>query len=80
MTVQFRVSAEAEAQCLPRLVDQFAQRGLIPSMLSTIHVGRTLEITIEHPTMDDISARLICERMERMPSVGSASVRRMRNA
>lgn len=76
MIMQFRIQAAAEAQCLPRLIDHFAQRGLIPSALSTTHVGCSLEIIIEHPTLDAETADLICLRMARIVSVQRASVSR----
>lgn len=74
MTAQFRIVAEAEAQCLSRLIDHFAQRGLIPSAISANHIGNTLEILIEHPTIDESSAALICERIERSVAVVSADL------
>lgn len=77
MTVRFQVRAEAEPQCLPRLIDYFAQRGLIPSAVSTTHIGRALDILIEHRTMDDEVARLICDRIARLPSVECATVSRL---
>jgi acetolactate synthase small subunit len=79
MTIQFRVLAEAEPQCLSRLIDHFAQRGLIPSSLSTMHVGRDLEIVIEHPTVEERTARIICERIARAPSVARATMIRLRH-
>jgi hypothetical protein len=77
MTTRFELEADAEVQCLPRLVDQFAQRGLIPSAISANHIRGRLEIIIDHPTMEAADASLICERMRRMVSVRRANVRQM---
>ncbi|WP_454887458.1 hypothetical protein [Sphingomonas oryzagri] len=74
MSVQFRIVAEAEAQCLPRLIAHFAQRGLIPSAVSANHIENRLEVIIEHPTIDDLSAALIRERLEQSVAVASAVV------
>jgi hypothetical protein len=79
MTVQFRVRALSEPHCLPRLLDNFAQRGLIPSAISASHVGEVLEIVIEHPTIDDPAAQFICERMARMVPIESVSMNRIRS-
>ena len=80
MTIQFRLQAQAEAQCLPRLLDQFAQRGLIPSAVVTNHVGSGLDIVIEHPTIEDDVAELLCERMRRITTVEQASAFRVRRS
>lgn len=78
MTMQFRIRAEAEPQCLSRLIDHFAQRGLIPSALSANRIGRALDIVIEHPTMPEETALLIRDRIAQMPSVEQASTQRLR--
>lgn len=77
--MRFRLCAEAEAQCLPRVLDHFAQRGLIPSRIETSHVGRRLEIMIEHPTIDESAAELISERMRQIVFVESVTTSRNTN-
>jgi hypothetical protein len=78
MTIQFRLQAQAEAQCLPRLLDHFAQRGLIPSSIVADQIGHRLEILIEHPTIEEAAAELICERLRRIASVQHVSTSRLR--
>lgn len=76
MTIQFRLQVQAEAQCLTRLPDHFAQRGLIPSAIVANQIGRDLDILIEHPTIEEDAAALICERMRRVASVRDVTTSR----
>lgn len=78
MTIRFRIQAGAEPQCLPRLIDHFAQRGLIPSAISASHIGPVLEVIIDHPTIEEDAARRLCDRMMRAPCVESATIAMMR--
>jgi acetolactate synthase small subunit len=77
MTMIFRVRAEAEPQSLSRMIDQFAQRGLIPSMVAASQIGHGLEVVIEHPTIQEDVAQIICDRIARLPPVEDASVHRL---
>lgn len=76
MTTRFRLNAKPEAQCLSRVLDHFAQRGLIPSRIVTNHVGPVLEIMIEHPTIEEPAAALLGERMRQIVFVESVSMSR----
>jgi hypothetical protein len=77
MTIRFRLQASAEAQCLSRVLDHFAQRDLVPSAMITSHVGQHLEIVIDHPTMDESTAELLCNQLLRTVSIASASSMRI---
>ena len=77
MTIRFRIKAEADGQCLARIIDHFAQEGLIPSSVLANHVGHVLDIVIEHPTMEIAAGQAMCSRMSRLIMVDTASVQHL---
>jgi hypothetical protein len=72
MTTRFFIRAEAEAASLVRLLDPFAQRGLVPYAVRADQLGNDLEVLIELPVIDAVTAANICARMQNMIAVLSA--------
>ncbi|WP_206243696.1 hypothetical protein [Novosphingobium terrae] len=75
MITRFQIRAEAEAASLVRLLDPFAQRGLVPSAVSATCVDDDLEVVIDMPLLDEGIAAQICARMGNMIAVLSASAK-----
>ncbi|WP_343615183.1 hypothetical protein [Novosphingobium sp.] len=73
MLTRFQIRAEAEAAALVRLLDPFAQRGLVPAAVRAICVDDDLEIVIDMPLLDEAVATQICARMGNMIAVLSAT-------
>lgn len=73
MTVTFTISLDAEPGSLSRLVDPFAQRGLIPSLIRTQRIGDQLDVVIEQSGLDAALAANLCARMRNMIAVRSAA-------
>lgn len=46
LAVRFRVLAEAEAGCLPRLLNAFAKRDLVPASLTARQEGTLLRVEV----------------------------------
>jgi hypothetical protein len=67
--VRFIIRSLSDAQALPRLVDHFALRGLVPSQVSAIIVGDSLEVVIDHPSLSGSTATTIRRKMENSPLV-----------
>jgi hypothetical protein len=73
MVTRFHIRAEAEAVSLVRLLDPFAQRGLVPSAVRARHVDDGLEVVIDMPLLEEGLAANLCARMGNMIAVLSAS-------
>ncbi len=63
MLIEFRISAIADAQTVPRVLEHFALRGLVPSSLTAKLDGDELHMVIEHPGLDAHLADLIAEKV-----------------
>jgi hypothetical protein len=62
--VRFIIRAAADAQTLPRLMDHFALRGLIPSKVSAVAIGVRLEVLIDCLIPNEETGLLIRNKME----------------
>lgn len=71
---RFAVRASADPGLVPRLVNHFAQRGLVPSRLGTAMTGAELEVVIEQPGLSEDQATLIAERMRASILVGAVEL------
>ncbi len=68
----FSVVAKAEPGVMPRVIQVFAKRGLVPSQwYSTIHgsLSRDLHIDVQVPDLDPRLRELIAETLRQMISV-----------
>ncbi len=63
MEVEFRINALADAQTVPRVLEHFALRDLIPSSLTVELDGEELHLVIKHPDLDINLAGLIAEKV-----------------
>ena len=61
--VRFEITAAAEAQTLPRLINYFAQRDLTPSLVRAEVVGAAVMVVIEQPLLEHGHAAVIAEKM-----------------
>jgi hypothetical protein len=67
--VRFIIRSLSDAQALPRLVDHFALRDLIPSEVSAIVAGEFVDVVIDHPSLSENTASIIRGKMENSPLV-----------
>ncbi len=61
--VRFEITAAAEAQTLPRLINYFAQRDLTPSLVRAEVRGAAVMVVIEQALLEPGHAAVIAEKM-----------------
>lgn len=74
----FRIRAQAEPQTLARLVNYFAQLGLVSQRVRAEQVEDIFNVSIEQPDIDDHQAQIIAERMRSSVLVKTVELRRGR--
>lgn len=74
MISRFTIRAEAEAAALVRVLDLFAQRSLVPSVVHATHVDDVLEIVIDMPLLGETLAAQIGARIGNMIAVLSVTI------
>jgi hypothetical protein len=72
MVTRFHIRAQAEPASLVRLLDPFAQRGLMPMAVRAQQSGEELEVMIDLPGLDEGVAANLCARMVNMVTTRSA--------
>ena len=65
-TAVFTVRAAAEPQAMPRLLELFAARSIVPERWRAERVGEELRLAIEVADMDRLEAERLAERMRQM--------------
>ena len=65
----FRVMASADAQVLPRLLNLFAQRDILPTELRALVTGDRLQVSFRVGGLEAAHADLIAEKMRQNVSV-----------
>lgn len=65
----YSLLAAREAGVLPRVVAEFARRGLVPARLAASAAPGTLAIDIEVEGLDAMAAAHVAERLRGMPEV-----------
>ncbi|MDB5715582.1 MAG: hypothetical protein JWO15_2979 [Sphingomonadales bacterium] len=63
LAIQFTISAPADVQVLPRVLEYFVLRDLTPSWVSAKVDGENIRIVVQHPEIDAQLAELIAEKM-----------------
>jgi hypothetical protein len=64
MTQTFLVKAAADPQTLPRILEHFTQRSLVPERFSAVLDGDMLHVEVDVAEMDRVTAELIGARIE----------------
>lgn len=62
-STSFAIVAQADPQTLPRVINYFAQLGLVPRRVSAAVVNGLITMHIEQPGMSEHSARVVAEKM-----------------
>lgn len=75
-TARFSIRTCAEPQALARLINLFAQLGLVPSRVSAQATGGIMLVSIEQPDLDDHRAAVIAEKMRGSVLVETVELRR----
>ncbi len=65
----YSLLADREAGMLPRVVAEFARRGLVPARLAAAAVPGALAIDVEVEGLDAMAAAHVAERLRGMPGV-----------
>ncbi len=73
----FAVRAAAEPGALPRLLEAFAKRGLVPSSLHARMSGEILDVEIQVPGVEPSQAEIIAEQLRVIPVVERVLLARM---
>ena len=79
-TAVFSVRAAAEPQAMPRLLELFAARSIVPERWRAERVGTDLRLAIEVADMDRLEAERLAERMRQMVLVHRVLTRERRLA
>ena len=79
-TCRFDIVARADPQTLPRLLNSFAQIGMMPSRVSAVEADDLLTVRIDQPELGEQQARIIAEKMRCSVLVEAVRVRRGRHA
>jgi len=69
LTVSFSVQARAEPGVMPRVVELFAKRGLVPQQWHSIAAGPALTIDLQIDGLDDELAGYIARCMRQITGV-----------
>ncbi len=75
---RFDIAARADPQTLVRLLNYFAQLGMLPSRVNAIEAGGSVTIRIEQPELGELQARIIGEKMRNSVLVETVRIRRGR--
>jgi hypothetical protein len=66
MIDRYDVQAAADAQILPRILNFFAQRDVLPTKVIASARGPVLNVVVEVPAMDSARRELIAARMRQI--------------
>ena len=77
---RFDIVARADPQTLPRLLNPFAQIGVMPSRVSAVGADDLLTVRIVQPGLGEQQARIIAEKMRCAVLVEAVHLRRGRRA
>ena len=61
---RFDIVARADPQVLTRLLNHFAQLGLLPSRVKATEADGLVRMRIEQPDLDEQKARIIAEKIQ----------------
>lgn len=75
---RFDVVARADPQALMRLINCFAQLGLLPRRMRSVEADGLVTIYVEQPGLGEQQARIIAEKMRSSVLVETVRVRRGR--
>lgn len=75
----FDIVARADPQTLIRLLNYFAQLGLLPNRVNAVEVGGSVMVRIAQPELGEHQARIIAEKMRSSVLVESVRARRGRH-
>lgn len=60
---RFRIDVRLDPQALPRVVDMFAQRAIMPSTMSMAVLGDRMRIEIAVPDLDAAEAGIVAAKL-----------------
>ncbi|MGI4880547.1 MAG: hypothetical protein ACRYG4_24035 [Janthinobacterium lividum] len=75
-STRFDIVAQADSQTLGRLINYFAQQGLVPNRFSAVVAGGSVKVRIEHPDLGEQQCRIIAEKMRSAVIVEAVRVHR----
>lgn len=78
-STRFDIVAQVDPQALVRLINYFAQLGLVPSRVTAVATEASLHVRIEHPDLGEQQSRIMAEKMRSAVLVKSVQVRRGRH-
>jgi hypothetical protein len=79
-TAFFTIRDAAEPQAMPRLLELFAARSIVPERWRAERVGEELRLAIEIADMESLEAERLAERMRQMIHVHRVLTRERRLA
>jgi acetolactate synthase small subunit len=65
----FSVAAAAEAGALPRILEAFAQRGLVPARVHAVHDAGELVVDLQASGLDAAGAELVAAKLRALIDV-----------
>lgn len=75
---RFNIVARHDPATLIRLLNYFAQLGMVPSRVKAAEVGGRITVRIEQPDLSEQQARIIMEKMQSAVLVEAVRVHRGR--
>lgn len=75
---RFDIIARADPQTLPRLLNPFAQIGMVPKRVNAAEADDLLTVRIDQPALGEQQARIIAEKMRGSVLVEAVRLRRGR--
>lgn len=70
----FAIRAEADPQVLMRIVGLFAQRSIVPELVTCRRSGERLEIAVEAVLASDEAAERLLEKLRAIVLIGDAAL------